>query len=163
MIRIPLLPGPEQVLKTARRARPMQLRAGPTVPRVLSSRRARGDLQVSRPAVRGITVAPPELVAVCLRVPRLAAGQGHQVAEAWELLRVGLRLPVLRLPGLVPHPQAVLRRILARERGQLSGRPPRRGRVQPRSRMFRSRMAQKPETPCGLSLLRRSGWQRRIS
>jgi hypothetical protein len=108
----------------------MQLLAGPTAPRALSSRRARGDLQVVPPAVRGITVAQPELLAACWRVPRMGAGQGHRVAEGWELLRGQLQLPVLGLPVLglpvlglpvlgLPHPQAVLRRNLARERGQL--------------------------------------------
>ena len=60
-------------------------------------------------------MAQPELLAVC----RLAAGQGHRVPEGWELLRVALLLQVLRLAVLVPPPQAVLRQILARERGQL--------------------------------------------
>ena len=98
MLQMPLLRGAEQV-KTARRERPMQLRAGPTAPRALSSRLARADLQMPPPAVR---VAQPELLA-------------DRVAEGLELLRVDLQLPVLGLPVLglpvlglpvlgLPHP-----------------------------------------------------------
>jgi hypothetical protein len=98
----------------------MQLLAGPMAPRALRSQRARADPQMAPPVVRGITVAQPELLAVFWRVPRMGAAQGHRVAEGWELRRVDLQLPALGLPVLgLAHPQAVLRRNLARERVQL--------------------------------------------
>ena len=91
-----LLPAVEQVLKTVRRGRVVPLRAGPTLPRALRTQLARADPQVAPPAVRGSTVAQPELLAVCCRGRRMAAGQGQGVTEGSELLRV--ELPVLGLP-----------------------------------------------------------------
>lgn len=76
-IRMPLVPALEQVLKTPRRAPLIQLLAGPTAPQALRSRPARADPQMTPPAVRGRTVARPELVAVCWGVLRMRAARGH--------------------------------------------------------------------------------------